>query len=563
MTAEVRPHDKAPMDSGSAYVVSGDFLKLKTLASLVSGATEYEITQETDVLDRMRKSESIVDQSVSRQDCIYGVTTGFGGMADGIIPAEFASRLQNNLLNFLSAGFGDSIAGEHTKCAMLIRANMLLRGHSGIRVELVRRLIQFAQVDALPVVHEQGSIGASGDLIPLATIARAIVGHDKTVKVDYQGERISSDELLKRLNLESIELNAKEGLALINGTSFSAAIAANSLHSFKNKFALSLAIQAMLLRAKLAHEDPFMPFVHECKPHPGQKWIAQSVLALMQTDAPVIQNKNQPVQDRYSVRCIPQYLGSNAEGVARLIRMVEVELNSVSDNPLVDLDSEQLFQSGNFLGQYIGVGMDELRRIIALTAKHLDVQIAHLVAPEFNGGLPPSLRGNDDEPVNMGLKGLQIAGNSLVPMLLHQAAPLVEHYPTYAEQFNQNVNGLSWGSANLAWKSNVLFGDYLAIACIFAVQACDLRAKNLFGDFDGRRIIGSRLMPVYETVLKLLNVEPGGESPLLFDDGDRCLEDDIAVLAENIKQGANGSPGSLSQSVAHVVESFERELESA
>lgn len=156
----------------------------------------------------------------------------------------------------------------------------------------------------------------------------------------------------------------------------------------------------------------------------------------------------------------------------------------------------------------------------------------------------------------MGLKGLQIAGNSLVPMMLHKASPLVEHFPTYAEQFNQNVNGLSWGSANLAWESVTLFREYLAINLLFAIQACDLRAFQLYENYDGRNLLGSELEPIYSAVLETLACRPGEQFPLLYEDSDRCLEDDVSKLSAALLGG-----GELLKTVQPIVHSFERELE--
>ncbi|MEE2639871.1 MAG: aromatic amino acid ammonia-lyase [Planctomycetota bacterium] len=543
-------------DRSSTLLLSGRPLDLRSYAAVLSGRLQLDISSSADLPGRLQKSEQVVLDAVKNRESIYGVTTGFGGMADDPVPTEMASQLQDNLLNFLSAGLGDPIPGDHVRGAMLLRANVLLQGRSGIRFEWIERLVHFLQRGATPVVFEHGSIGASGDLVPLASIARAITGHHKATDVDFDGQRLSSHEVLQRLGLSPCPLQAKEGLALINGTSFSAAIAANTLVRFQKLFSISLAIQAMLLRAQLAHEQPFESFVHDCKPHPGQRWVARVLLEMMTDGAEKIEIRNQPVQDRYSVRCAPQYLGSHAEGIVRLIRMVEIEMNAVSDNPLVDVERGQLVQSGNFLGQYLGVGMDELRRLIALTAKHLDIQIAHLVAPEFNGGLPASLRGNDENRVNMGLKGLQISGNSIVPMLLQQAAPLVEHFPTYAEQFNQNINGLSWGSSCLAWKSSHLFSDYLAIATLFAIQASDLRAQQLYGNYDGRRLLGSRLVPLYEASLEVLGISPGTGLPYLFNDGDRFLEHDLAKLATAIRNS-----DSFSATLEPLIDSLENELE--
>ena len=218
------------------------------------------------------------------------------------------------------------------------------------------------------------------------------------------------------------------------------------------------------------------------------------------------------VQDRYSLRCLPQYMGPIVEGIARIRKVVETEMNSVSDNPLIDVENNRFYQSGNFLGQYVGIAMDDLRRYIGLMAKHLDVQIATLVAPEFNNGLPASLRGNEQLSYNMGLKGLQITGNSIMPLLTYYGNPIVEHFPTHAEQFNQNINGLSWGSANLAWKSVELFQHYLSVAMIFAVQALDLRAKSNLGHYDGRGMLGSLAVPLYEAVCDAMNCSPGSRS---------------------------------------------------
>lgn len=556
MQLEDRHFRIAPPQQEMLHELDGESLDLETYGRCVTGDLRVTMTTDSARLERVSRSEATVKQAVENRESIYGVTTGFGGMAGDAVPAEFASALQNNLLNFLSTGIGKPLESHHVRGAMLLRANMLLRGNSGIRIELIERLIRFVQLNANPVVCEHGSIGASGDLVPLATIARAVTGHRNSVKVDFDGEVLSSDQALQRMSFQTLELEAKEALALVNGTSFSSAIAANTLHEFKQLFALTLGVQGMFLRSLLVHEEPFTAFVQDCKPHPGQIWVAKTMLALLRHGAAPIERKGQPVQDRYSVRCLPQYLGPNAEGLVRLIQTVEVEMNSISDNPLVDVDNSCLVQSGNFLGQYIGVGMDDLRRLVGLTAKHLDVQIANLVAPEFSGGLSPSLRGNDQNPLNMGLKGLQIAGNSIVPMLLHKSAPLVEHYPTYAEQFNQNVNGLSWGSANLAWDSVNLFGDYLSVALLFAVQACDLRASQLFGSYDGRRLLGTKLEPLYTEVLRALDCEPGDATPYLFDDSDRCLENDISAVSTAVK-----SWGPLRNAIQPIVQSFERDLE--
>ncbi len=538
-------------DQTRTLTLDGRHLALASLANAAVGRSDVAVSDESEVIDRVASAAALVAAAVADGKKIYGVTTGFGGMADEAIPCDLAAVSQSNLLNFLAAGAGEPIDDRHTRAAMLLRANVLLQGCSGARLELIQRLVTFVHADAIPVVRELGSIGASGDLIPLASIARAITGAD--AKVRYKGQTTSAKEVLSSLGLQPLQLLPKEGLALINGTSFSAAIAANVVAEAQRLFALTVGVQSMMLRALVAHVEPFGDFVHQKKPHAGQVWVARVMKDLLTKGATPTTKPSAAVQDRYSLRCLPQYLGPIAEGIARAAATVETEMNSVSDNPLVDVESGGFHQSGNFLGQYIAISMDEMRQHIGLMAKHLDVQLATLVTPEFSGGLPASLRGNSERPYNMGLKGLQITANSIMPMLTWHGNPITTHFPTHAEQYNQNINGLSWGSANLAWRSIKLFRQYLATSLIAAVQACDLRAKEIHGNFDGRQMLGPLNQPLYEAVCQVTGVAAGEGKPFLFDDSDRSLESDLESLASDIE---------LEGDLCFAVENIERSFES-
>ena len=249
-------------------------------------------------------------------------------------------------------------------------------------------------------------------------------------------------------------------------------------------------------------------------------------------------------------------MGSVVESMARICQTVTTEMNGVSDNPLIDTDHNTFCQSGNFLGQYVALAMDDLRNHIGLMAKHLDVQIATLVTPEFSKGLPPSLQGNPDLPYNMGLKGLQITGNSIMPMLSWYGNPIVAHYPTHAEQFNQNINGLSWSSANLAWKSVGLFQKYLATSLIFAIQAIDLRAKSTLGHCDGRKLLSSLTVPLYNRVYEITDQNPGQHKPLVFDDSDQWLEQWLLRLSADLEQDTG-----IAECLSPIMKSFEETFE--
>ncbi len=536
-----------------ALTLGGQSVSVKSLAVASKDQLKLHLSADPAVRRRVEKAVAMVDQAIADNRQIYGVTTGFGGMADKSIPCELAASSQENLLSFLAAGAGDPLEARHTRAAMILRANVLLQGCSGARYELIERLITLVNADAIPVVRELGSIGASGDLVPLSVIARTIIGSNAMVELG--GQSLMAREALLRLNLEPLSLRPKEGLALVNGTSFSSAIAAGAVYESQKLMSVAIGAHALMLRSLLALQAPFADFVHQKKPHPGQIWIAAAMKDLLSEGQAVTTDQAASVQDRYSLRCLPQYFGPIVEGIARVRSIVETEMNSVSDNPLVDTDAGDFHQSGNFLGQYIAVSMDELRRHIGLMAKHLDVQLATLVTPEFSRGLPPSLRGNDAKPYNMGLKGLQITANSIMPMLTWQANPITEHFPTHAEQYNQNINGLSWGSANLAWQSVKLFRQYLGTSLISAVQACDLRARGVAGHFDGRVMLGELGGDLYESVYRVLGVPLGKDKPLVFDDTDRWLEQDIESLKMDLENGDE-----IHAAVAVIDDSFEAEF---
>ena len=528
--------------SDTAVTVGEDPLTINDVAKVSRQNIQVRVTENKDVLQGVQASCDYIADAVASGKPIYGVTSGFGGMANVVISPQHATELQNNLMRYHKVGAGQKLSLADVRAAMLLRAHSHLHGASGIRLEMIRRIETFLNAGVTPHVYEFGSIGASGDLTPLSYISGALTGLDNGYTVDFNGEEIDAPVALSRLGLSPLTLLPKEGLAMMNGTSVMTGIAANCAYDARILLALSVAIHALMIQGLNGTNQSFHPFIHQCKPHPGQIWAADCMLNLLagsdlirdELDGAHDYRGQQPIQDRYSLRCLPQYLGPIVEGIEQIVRQIEVEINSATDNPLIDSANQASYHGGNFLGQYVGASMDQLRYHIGLLTKHLDVQIGLLVAPEFNHGLSASLVGNTEYPVNMGLKGLQITGNSLMPMLSFYGNSIVDRFPTHAEQFNQNINSQGFNSATLARRSIEIFQHYLAIALMFGVQAVDLRTYQVAGDYDARERLSPLTRQLYLSVREVLECPPTAERPYIWNDNDQALDQHIARLTLDI-----------------------------
>jgi phenylalanine ammonia-lyase len=514
--------------------IRGDGLAVADIAAVARGA-RVRLTPDAGVRGRIEASHRFILDAVASQTAIYGVTTLFGGMADRPVRAELAAALQKAAIWQHKGATGDRLPDADVRAAMLLRANSLARGASGIRLEIIERLVTFLNAGAVPHVLEHGSIGASGDLVPLAYIAGAILGVHADYKVDLGGATMDSHAALRRLDLAPIDPAPKEGLALINGTSVCTGIAANCVARADDLLALSLVTHALLVQALGATTQSFAPFIHEHKPHPGQVAAAREMAALLAGSKMSLDETDgdrgrsgRLIQDRYSLRCLPQYFGPIVDGIAQIRAQIEREANSATDNPLIDEPNGRVYHCGNFLAQYVGVAMDQLRYYLGLLAKHLDVQIALLVAPEFNNGLPASLVGNPAREVNIGLKASQLVGNSIMPLIAFHGNSLADRFPTHAEQFNQNINSQALGSANLARRSLDLLEHYLANAMLFAVQAVELRTYALVGHFDARACLSPRTASIYEAMRTALGGSVSAQRPLLWDHDEQFLDELVA-----------------------------------
>jgi phenylalanine ammonia-lyase len=524
--------------SAGPVVLNGHGLTITDVTRVARRERRVQLSDEPAVVAGLERSHARIGDAVAGGQRIYGVTTGYGAMADVDIDPPHLDDLQLNLIWHLKAGAGRRLSNEEVRAAMLIRANSHLRGASGIGRELVRRLELFLNANVTPHVREFGSIGASGDLVPLASITGALIGLDRSFCVDFSGEDTDALTALERLSLPRLHLAPKEGLAMVNGTAAMTGVAALCVHDAWSQLMVAFGAHALAIQGLAASLQPFHPFIHRQKPHPGQMWSAKTIRALVRDSAMTrLEHGPGPVQDRYSVRCLPQFMGPIVEGLATITRQLETEINSTTDNPLIDGETGSIHHGGNFFGQYVGMAMDQLRHHIGLLAKHLDTQLALLVTPEFSAGLPPSLVGNTARRVNMGLKGLQITGNSIMPILGFLGGPIVDRFPTHAEQFNQNINTLGFGAAQLARQSITTFRHYLAIALVIAVQAVDLRAGIVRGQFDARSCLSPATVPVYESIRDVLGRPPDPRRSLVWDNSDESLDELVDALVDDLDTG--------------------------
>ncbi len=531
--------------SDSTVNLGNDSLTIDNLASVARDGKQVRLTENPDILQGIQASCDFISDAVESGKPIYGVTSGFGGMADVVISPEEASELQTNLVWFLKSGAGKKLPISDVRAAMLLRANSHLHGASGIRLELIRRMEIFLNAGVTPHVYEFGSIGASGDLVPLSYITGALIGLDSSFKVDFNGREMDAPTALSKLGLSPLQLLPKEGLAMMNGTSVMTGIAANCVYDARILLKLAMGVNALFVQGLNGTNQSFHPFIHECKPHPGQLWAAEQMISLLagsrlirdELDGKHEYRKQKLIQDRYSLRCLPQYMGPIVDGISQVGSQIEIEMNSVTDNPLIDVENNASYHGGNFLGQYVGMGMDHLRYYLGLLAKHIDVQIALLVSPEFNNGLAPSLVGNQERKVNMGLKGLQICGNSIMPLLTFYGNSLADRYPTHAEQFNQNINSQGYMSANLARRSVEIFQQYMAIALMFGVQAVDLHSHKVSGDYDARTCLSPATKKLYSAFYQVIGQKPSSNRPYIWNDNEQSLDIHIAQIAADIEKG--------------------------
>lgn len=463
------------MNSGT-LVLDGNNLTLAHVQAVARGALPLALG--APVRERMTRARALVARMAAGSEPVYGINTGFGALAEVRIDPSQVERLQLNLIRSHAVGVGAPLSFEASRALMLLRANTLAVGHSGCRVEVLEALVALLNAGCAPFVPSRGSVGASGDLAPLAHCAMLLLGEGPAW---IQGEATSAAAALAHAGLAPLVLEAKEGLALINGTQAMAALGTLALLEAERLCVLADMIGAASLEGLQGTVRAFDERVHRARPHPGQLCSAQNLRTLL-AESEIMRSHAGPahhkVQDPYSLRCMPQVHGATRDALAHVRSVLEREINSATDNPLVFLDGDfdiagdALLSGGNFHGQPIALALDYLAIASSELANISERRIEQLVNPALSDGLPAFLA--PDPGLNSGYMILQVTAASLLNenrVLCHPAS--TDSIPSSANREDHVSMGMT--SANKAMQVLENVRRVLGIELLCACQALDFR----------------------------------------------------------------------------------------
>lgn len=411
--------------------IEGQGVNLETLWQVAEGACKSGIELCPRAAESMLRSRGYIEGRVSQGEVIYGVNTGFGAFSSVRISPGEIIELQKNLIRSHSAGIGEPFSRKETRAIMFLRANALARGHSGIRTDVVMKIAEFLKNDILPVIPRQGSVGASGDLAPLSHLALALIGEG--LVWSEQGP-VKTPEVLSQKGVRPLELQAKEGLSLINGCQVMTAVGALAAERARRLLLLTDLSGAMSLEALRGSRKAYDPLIAATRPHPGEAKTARNMLKLLGPTSTIAESHEgcQKVQDAYSLRCIPAVHGAAKDTLRRSAETLEIEANSSTDNPLVFAQEEKILSCGNFHGEPVAFALDYLGIAISALANISECRIEKLINPAMSE-LPAFLAPKGG--LHSGMMIVQVAAASLVSenkILAHPAS--VDSIPTSADK---------------------------------------------------------------------------------------------------------------------------------
>jgi len=492
-------------------VLGVDGMALEDLEAIARGGVRIRLSGESE--ERIVRSHGLVRRWIEEGRIIYGVTTGFGALSNVTIPPAETRILQENILMSHAAGVGRPLDEETVRAIMALRVKALARGQSGIRLETVRRLADMLNRGIHPVIPEKGSVGASGDLAPLAHLALVLIGRGEAF---HEGNRMPGAEALRRCGMAPLRLEAGEGLALVNGTQMTTAIGALAVYDAARLAKLADIAAAVSLEVLLGSRTEFDPRIHQVRPHPGQIAAADNLRRITSNSEIVSSHKDcNRVQDAYTLRCSPQVHGASRDAIDYAARVVVTEMNASTDNPLIFPDTEEFLLGGNFHGQPVGLALDFLCMAVAELAGISERRIERLVNPQLSG-LPAFLV--SEGGLNSGFMLAQYTAAALVSenkVLAHPAT--VDSIPTSANK--EDHVSMSPIAARKCREALTNAEFVIAVELLCGAQALDLFTNVK---------PGSGTLAAYECIRRTV--------PHL--EKDRVLSEDIHAMARLMKSGA-------------------------
>ena len=494
-----------------AVELTGQPLSLAEIAGVAfgSGSTRVAVSAHA----RIHSSRQVVEEIVTKGEVVYGVSTGFGRLSDVHVPADELRQLQLNLVRSHACGIGNPLSAPEVRAMILLRANVLALGLSGIRLEVIELLCELNNRGVVPVIPEKGSVGASGDLAPLAHLSLTLIGEGEAF---YKGERMPSNEALEKAGLKPVALEAKEGLALLNGTQAMHAVGGLALFRAQRLARIADIAGAMTLEALKGTPTAFDARIHQARPHPGQQAVAKHLLHLLR-ESEIRQSHlaNDPrVQDAYSLRCMPQVHGAVRGALDHCEKVLEIESASATDNPLV-FENGDVLSGGNFHGAPLALALDYAAIAVTDLMSISERRTDRLVNPDLSEGLPPFL--SPHAGTHSGFMILHVAAVALLneaKVLAHPAS--IDNLPTSGGKEDHVSMGMT---SALKLRTIVENAEHLlAIELLAAAEGLEFR-RPLKG--------GVGVEQAYERVRKL--------SPAV--EADRSLSSDIAQVAAAIREG--------------------------
>ena len=473
-----------------------DPLTLEAITEVARAGKKVQLSAEARArIDAARRVVDRIQEGGDAAPAVYGVNTGFGFLADVRISADEIRNLQRNLIRSHAAGVGAPLSEPVVRAMMLLRAQVLSLGHSGVRAVVCELLLEMLNRGVHPVIPSKGSVGASGDLAPLAHLALVVMGEGEAF---FDGKRMAGGRALELAGCKPVQFEAKEGISLVNGTQCMTAIGALAVVDAEDAARLADLVGAMSLEALKGTPRAFDPRIHAVRPHPGQATSARNLSRLLADSGIVASHKNcGKVQDAYSLRCMPQVHGATRDALAYARRVLETEASSATDNPLVFADANEMISGGNFHGQPVAIALDFAGIAAAELANIAERRIEQMVNPHLSSGLPAFL--SPESGLNSGYMMAQVTAAALVSdnkILAHPAS--VDSIPSSAGREDHVSMGVHAADKLARIVDNVR--NVLAIELLCAAQGVDLRAPHRPGPAldEAQRTLRARV-PMLET----------------------------------------------------------------